>query len=129
MARTEFSETTASSTDGRENDNRRWRGPVINRVHLLGRLTADPTLGRTRNGIPVAHVRMATNDRHATEFHQVVAWRQLAEIVMQHACKGQMVHVVGSLHGNAWTGADGTKHDGTEIIADSFQVLDRKPTA
>jgi single-strand DNA-binding protein len=128
MADIETSETTASSTDSHENTNR-WRGPVINRVHLLGRLTADPRLGRTRAGIPVAHVRMATNDRQETEFHQIVAWRQLADIVMRFARKGQMVHVVGRLHGNAWTGTDGTKHEGTEIIADSFQVLDRKTDA
>lgn len=124
----ETSETTASSTDSRDNTNR-WRGPVVNHVDLLGRLTADPRLGRTKSGIPVAHVRMATNDRQETEFHQVVAWRQLADIVMQFARKGQMVHVVGRLHGNAWTGNDGIKHDGTEIVAESFQVLDRKSSA
>ena len=126
MADIDTSEFMASSNDSRDRTNR-WRGPVVNRVDLLGRLTADPTLGHTKNRIPVAHVRIATNDRNETEFHQVVAWRNLADIVMRFARKGQMVHVVGRLHANTWTGNDGTKHDGTEIIAETFQVLDRKP--
>jgi single-strand DNA-binding protein len=125
MARKHSEEPMASSTEGRENDSR-WRGPAVNRVQLLGRLTADPQLGKTRSGIPVAHVRMATNERGGTEFHQVVAWRQLAEIVMTVARKGRMVHVTGRLHNNSWTGTDGTKRYATEIIADSVQVLERK---
>jgi single-strand DNA-binding protein len=127
MAQEDSPEPIAPTTDDRKHDTRRWRGPVVNRVDLLGRLTDDPTLGHTRDGIPVAHVRMATNDRHQTEYHQIVAWRQLADIVMRFGRQGQLVHVVGRLHGHSWTGADGTKHDGTEIVAESFQVLDRMP--
>lgn len=114
-----------SLTDDPEDDAGRWRGPAINHVDLLGRLTANPTLGHTRDGIPVAHVRMATNERNQTEHHQIVAWRELSEIVMRFARQGQLVHVTGRLHGHSWTDLDSTKHDGTEIIAESFQVLER----
>jgi single-strand DNA-binding protein len=127
MADIESSESEASSNDSRERTSR-WRGPVVNRVDLLGRLTADPTLQHTGTGIPVAHVRVATNDRSETEFHQGVAWRNLADIVMRVGHKGQLVHVVGRLHANVWTGNDGTRHEATEIIAESFQVLERKRT-
>jgi single-strand DNA-binding protein len=127
MAHEESPETIPSPNDDRDDDTPRWRGPAVNRVELMGRLTSDPSLGHTRGGIPVAHVCMATNDRHRTEYHQVVAWRQLADVVMRFGRQGQLVHVAGSLHGHSWTGAEGTKHDGTEIIAESFQVLDRLP--
>lgn len=68
-----------------------------------------------------------TKERYRTEYHQVVAGRSLARAAMRFGRRGQLVHVAGSLHGHSWTGADGTKHDGTEIIAESFQVLDQLP--
>ena len=79
----------------------------MNRVRLVGRLTADPIFLKTRKGDAMTRFRMATNDRRAPEFHYVVAWRQQAQL-MGRAHKGQTVLVDGWLHRRTYKLEDGT---------------------
>jgi len=105
----------------------RRRGPALNRVDLIGRLTADPKLRYTPNGIPVASFRIANNGTDEVQYRDVIAWRGLAEIVAEHLSKGRLVYVSGRLHSRNWTGQDGLRRWALEIIADNIQFLTPKP--
>ncbi len=105
----------------------RRRGPSVNRVTLVGRLTADPELRVTSSGTPVAKIRLATNDRARTEFHDIVAWRQLAEIVAKYLTKGRLVYLEGRLHGRSWMAEDGTTRRSVVVVAENVQFLSDKP--
>lgn len=107
----------------------RRRGPSLNRVTLIGRLTADPQLRFTPNGIAVTSFRLANNGTDEVQFHNIVAWRGLAEIAAEHLSKGRLVYVGGRLHSRSWTTADGTPRYVLEIIADDIQFLTPKPAA
>lgn len=100
---------------------------TVNRVTLVGRLVADPVARSTASGIPVTTVRLATNDRGTAEFHDVVLWRQLAEFATTYIGKGRLVCVEGRLQSRTWEAADGSSRTVTEIIADRFQALSRRP--
>jgi len=104
----------------------RFRGPSLNRSSLLGRLCADPELKYTSTGIAVARLRIVTNDRQAAEFHDVIVWRQLAEIAAKHLAKGHLVYVEGHLHGRTWQGQDGTTRRSVEVVAENLQILTPK---
>jgi single-strand DNA-binding protein len=105
----------------------RHRGPSLNRVSLIGRLTADPKLRYTPNGTAVASFRIANNGTDEVQFHNVIAWRGLAEIAAEHLSKGRLVYLSGRLHSRTWTAADGTPRWQPEIIADNIQFLTAKP--
>jgi single-strand DNA-binding protein len=107
----------------------RRRGPSVNRVTLIGRLTADPQLRYTPNGTAVASFRIANNGTDDVQFHNIIAWRRLAEIAAEHLSKGRLVYIGGRLHGRSWTGLDGTSRYALEIIADDIQFLTPKPAA
>lgn len=124
---TKTTESTASSSEDGENSTLRWRGPSLNRVSLIGRLTADPELKHTASEIPVAHLRVATNEREDAEFHDIVVWRHLAEIVAKIGVKGQLVYIEGRLHGRTWETEDGQTRRSVEIIADTYQALSAQP--
>ncbi|MCI5120052.1 MAG: single-stranded DNA-binding protein, partial [Candidatus Electrothrix sp. AUS4] len=77
---------------------------MINKVILVGNLGADPELRYTQSGVPVATLSVATNERwkdkdgqqqEQTEWHRVIAWRQLAEICNEYYHKGTRVYVEG----------------------------------
>jgi len=101
------------------------RGSAINRVILLGRLTADPELRYTIGGHSVATLRLATNEREEPEFQDVVVWRKLAELAAQYLSKGRRIYIEGRLHGRTWTAQDGTSRRTVEVIAETLQMLDR----
>ena len=101
------------------------RGPAVNRVVLLGRLTADPEMRYTPGGHSVATLRLATNEREEPEFHDVVVWRHLAEAAAQYLSKGRLLYVEGRLHGRTWQAQDGTSRRTVEVIAETLQMLDR----
>jgi single-strand DNA-binding protein len=104
----------------------------LNKVFLIGRLAADPESRMTPGGQMVATVRIATNrvwNNRATgekqehvEFHTVVAWANLAEIVSKYLRKGQMVFFEGRLQTRSWQGQDGVKRYRTEIVAENMQL-------
>ena len=105
----------------------RRRGPSLNRVSLIGRLTADPKLRHTSNGTAVTSFRIANNGTDGVQFHNIVAWRGLAQIAAEHLSKGRLVYLSGRLHNRTWTAVDGTPRYALEILADNIQFLTPKP--
>lgn len=108
----------------------------LNKVMIIGRLTRDPELRSVPSGTQVASVGVATGriwidasgqkQKH-TEFHNVVFWSKLAEIVGQYLRKGSKVYVEGRLQTREWTGQDGVKRYRTEVIAENMIMLDSRP--
>lgn len=107
----------------------------LNRVQLIGNLTRDPEMKQIPGGQVVATFGVATNfswndqsgqKQTKTEFHNIVAWRKLAEICGQYLKKGSKVFVEGRLQTRSWDGEDGTKRYRTEIVLDNMIMLDRK---
>lgn len=106
----------------------------LNKVMIIGRLTRDPEMRSTPNGANVASFSVATGfnwtdqsgqKKEQTEFHNVVAWRKLGEIVAQYLKKGSQVYIEGRLQTRTWEGQDGKKNYRTEIIADNMIMLGR----
>ncbi len=109
----------------------------LNKVFLVGRLTADPQLRTTPSGDQVGTFSIATNrnwtDRsgqrkEATEFHNVVVWGRQAEIVNQFLKKGSTVLVEGRLQTRSWEGKDGQMRKTTEVIGERIQLGPRRAT-
>lgn len=105
---------------------------------IIGRLTRDPEVRNTPNGAKVASFGVATNFRwtdqagqkhEQVEFHNVVAWRGLAEIAEKYLRKGSIVYVEGRLQTRSWDGNDGQKRSRTEIVADKMQLGPRQSAA
>jgi single-strand DNA-binding protein len=108
---------------------------TLNKVMLIGRLGADPELKYTPAGAAVLTLSLATNTswkdqdgkaQEKTEWHRIVAWRKLAEIIGQYAKKGSRVYVEGKVMTRSWTDKDGAKRYTTEIQAESIQLLDSR---
>ncbi|MDP2708832.1 MAG: single-stranded DNA-binding protein [bacterium] len=106
----------------------------LNKAMIIGNLTRDPEIRTTPTGQTVASFSVATNyvwtdqsgqKRDKAEFHNIVAWRRLAEIVGQYLKKGSKIYIEGRLQTRDWTGQDGVKRYRTEIIADNMIMLDR----
>lgn len=105
----------------------------INKVTLIGNLGADPEVRYTASGSAVANVRLATaeswRDRESgeqqerTEWHRVVFFGRLAEIVEQYLRKGSQVYVEGRLQTRKWQDRDGNERYTTEIVANEMQML------
>ena len=106
----------------------------LNKVMLIGNLGADPEVRHTSSGLPVATFRMATswsrsNDsgqrEENTEWHNIVAWRRLAEICQQYLKKGSKVYIEGRIQTRSWDDAStGQKKYMTEIVANEMIMLD-----
>jgi len=104
----------------------------LNKVFLLGNLTADPEIRTTPSGKSVCRFRMATNrfwvdrqsgeKKQSVEYHSVVAWDKLANIVSQYLSKGRLVFVEGRLVTRTWEDGSGNKRSRTEIIAENIQL-------
>lgn len=113
-------------------------GRGINKVILVGNLGRDPEIRYTPGGTAVANVSIATSEswkdrntgerQERTEWHRVVFFNRLAEIVEQYLKKGAKVYVEGSLRTNSWE-QDGIKRYTTEIIANDMQMLDSRGDA
>lgn len=106
----------------------------LNKAMIIGNLTKDPEVRTTPSGTQVATFSVATNyiwkdqagqKQEKAEFHNIVAWRKLAEICGQYIKKGSKVYIEGRLQTRDWTGQDGVKRYTTEIIADNMIMLDR----
>jgi single-strand DNA-binding protein len=107
----------------------------LNKVMIIGRLGRDPEMRYTPNGRPVTAFSVAVNrswvagdgdKREETEWFNVVAWGNLAEICKQHLRKGQTVYVEGRLQTRGWEDAEGKKHYRTEIVAGEMIMLSDK---
>ncbi len=101
---------------------------------LGGRLTADPELKQTQNGIQVASFSIAVNRRFrsndnqqpSTDFFNVTAWRALAEHVARYYKKGSSIFVIGTIQNRTWTDQQGNKRYATDIVADEVHFVDSR---
>ena len=105
----------------------------VNKVILIGHLGADPEMRTTQNGTHVANLRVATSEsyldkatgerKEKTEWHRIVAWAKLAEIVGRYLSKGRQVYIEGSLHTRQWEDQNGNTRYSTEVRADQLVML------
>lgn len=104
----------------------------VNKVILIGNLGKDPELKYTPAGQPVATFSLATTEKFSgkdgqkqekTEWHTVVAWGKLAEVVNQYLAKGKSAYVEGKIQTRSWEDKDGNRRYKTEIVASSVQFL------
>lgn len=104
----------------------------LNKVLLIGHVGREPEMRYTPKGRPVTSFSVATNhswtsaegERHEeTEWFNIVAWGNLAEICKSHLTKGQQVYVEGRLQTRGWEDESGKKHFRTEIVANRMLLL------
>lgn len=108
----------------------------INKVILIGNLGQDPEVKYMPNGGAVANVTIATSEswkdkntgetQEKTEWHRVVFFRRLAEIVGEYLKKGSKVYIEGKLQTRKWQDQSGNDRYTTEIIANEMQMLDSR---
>jgi len=105
----------------------------LNKVMLIGHLGRDPDMRYTPSGQPVTSFSLAASRswvtangdrREATEWFNVVTWRNLAEICKQHLTKNSRVYIEGRLQTRSWEDGNGQRHYRTEVVADEMIMLD-----
>lgn len=105
----------------------------VNKVILIGNLTRDPELKYTPSGTAVCTFGVATNRTWTTnegetkedvQFHRIVAWQKLGELVAKLLTKGRKVYLEGRISYKEFVGKDGLKKNLTEIIMDDFVLFD-----
>lgn len=109
---------------------------MINKVFLLGRLGSDPKIKHFDNGGKVAEFTLATDDSYKdkqgnkveqTDWHNIkVNFPKLAEIAEKYLRKGSLVHIEGKVKTRSYDDKDGNKRYVTEIVCESFKMLDGK---
>jgi single-strand DNA-binding protein len=108
---------------------------TLNKVMLIGNVGKDPEPRHLENGTMFVTITIATTERfkdkngevkEQTEWHNVVCWRGLAEIVEKYVRKGTQVYVEGKLRSRSWEDQNGQKRYTTEVIADTLLLLGRK---
>lgn len=109
----------------------------LNRVILIGNITANPELRSTSTGKQVCNFRIATNriwkdasgqQQKETEFHTIVAWGKLAEISSKYLTKGTLAMIEGRLRTRSWQDQSGNKRYATEIVAEGLQLGPKRIT-
>jgi single-strand DNA-binding protein len=112
---------------------------MINKVILIGNVGQDPEVrytGDASNGAKVATIRLATTERYRdrngnpqehTEWHNVVVWRNQADVVEKYVKKGTQLYVEGRIRTRSWDDQNGNKRYTTDIVADTIQLLGRRP--
>jgi single-strand DNA-binding protein len=107
----------------------------LNKVMIIGNVTRDPESRTTPTGQTVTSFSVATNlvwtdqsgqKQKKAEFHNVVAWRKLAEICAQYLHKGSKVYLEGRLQTRDWVAQDGAKRYRTEIVLENMEMLDSR---
>lgn len=105
---------------------------MFNLVVLTGRLTADPELKTTQNGISVTSFSIAVDRRYRageerqTDFINIVAWRQSAEFVAKYFKKGNMIGIEGSIQTRKYTDKNGNNRTAFEVVANNVQFVETK---
>src|SRR6266849_3738849 len=105
----------------------------INKVILVGNVGADPEVKYTPSGVPVGKFSIATNERFKnksgewqdrTEWHNIVAWQRLAEIIGEYVKKGSKIYIEGRIQTSSWDDKQsGEKKYRTEVIANDLVLL------
>lgn len=107
---------------------------MLNKVILMGRFAADPELRHTQSGTPVCSFRLAVErdfkdkdtGEKASDFIDIVAWRQTAEFVAHYFTKGRLAVVDGRLQTRSYEDKNGSKRKAVEVVADSVYFGDSK---
>lgn len=109
----------------------------VNKVILVGNLGRDPEVRYMPNGDAIANVAIATTDawkdkatgekKEATEWHRVVFFGRLAEVVAQYVKKGRQIYIEGALRTRKWQDKEGVDRYTTEIVASEMKMLGTKP--
>lgn len=106
---------------------------MLNHITAAGRLTKDPELRRTQNGVAVASFTVAcdrdikdASGNKQTDFIDCVAWRSTAEFIDKYLTRGRMVIVSGRLQMREWTDKNGNKRRNAEILAENVYFADSK---
>lgn len=108
---------------------------TLNKVMLIGNVGKDPELKYTPSGIPVTTFRLATaetwrdRDSHTqlhTDWHTIVAWRGLAEVINKLVKKGNRIYIEGRIQTRSFDDKNGQKRHVVEILADNMMLLDQK---
>lgn len=108
---------------------------MINQVTLVGRLTRDPELKFTADGIPVTNVTLAVsrnfrsqNGEIGTDFVQCTLWKKTAENTAQYCSRGSIIGITGRIHTRNYENQDGKKVYVTEVVAEAVRFLSGKPS-
>mgnify|MGYP001121490377 CR=1 FL=1 len=110
----------------------------LNKVMIIGRLGRDPEMRYTPSGRPVTTFTVATSRtwntsdgerRVETEWFNIVAWGNLAEICKQYLNKGHQVYIEGRLQSRNWDDPEGNKHTSVEIVANEMIMLSERREA
>jgi single-strand DNA-binding protein len=108
----------------------------VNKVILVGNLGKDPEVRHLEGGVSVAHFTLATNDYYKdkqgnrverTEWHNISAWRGLADMADKYLKKGQQVYIEGKLRTRQYQDKDQQTRYITEIVADEISMLGGRP--
>jgi single-strand DNA-binding protein len=108
---------------------------MVNRVILVGNLGKDPEIRTLENGAKVAKFSLATNENYKdktgewqtqTEWHEIVAWRSLAERAESSLEKGAAIYLEGKLSTRTWQDQNGNNRRTTEVVASYFRVINRQ---
>jgi single-strand DNA-binding protein len=109
----------------------------INKVILVGNVGKDPVVRYFDKGVAKAAFPLATSESYtnqqgetitATEWHNIVLWRALAEVAEKTIKKGTQVYIVGKIKTRSYVDKDGNNKYITEILADTLMVLEKKPS-
>ena len=105
---------------------------MVNKVILIGNVGKDPEVRRLDSGAVVARFSLATSERYKdkdgnqqenTEWHNVIVWRQLAEIAEKYVKKGTKLYIEGKVTYRKYTDTNGVEKYITDIVANNFQML------
>jgi single-strand DNA-binding protein len=108
----------------------------VNKVILVGNVGKDPEVRYLENGTPVCKFSLATSESYTnkngekvtnTEWHNIVMWRNLAELAQKWVKKGSTLYIEGKISSRTWDDKEGNKHYATDIVADTFKFVGRKP--
>ena len=110
--------------------------PSLNKAQIIGNLGRDPEVRYSPDGVAIANISLATTSQwkdketrgkqERTEWHRVVFYGRLAEIVREYTHKGSLVYVEGSLRTRKWQDKDGSDRYTTEIVGSLLTMLDKK---
>jgi single-strand DNA-binding protein len=107
----------------------------LNKVMLIGKLGRDPEMRYTPSGKPVTTFGLGASrswntsdgEKHTeTEWFNIVAWGNLAEICKQYLAKGRLVYIEGRLQSRYWEDAEGNRHSSVEVVANEMIMLDER---
>ncbi len=111
---------------------------MINKVILVGNVGKDPEVRYIDSNVPVARFPLATSERsytgnngtqvpERTEWHTIVVWRNLADVAEKYVRKGTQLYIEGKITYRQWNDKNNVTHYSTEIVADTMQLLGRRP--